>query len=224
MQRGNFNDFVTRFHDMRRTAKEKDDLRGAIFYKFVLNSAYGKFAQNPKAYQRYVIDSSDSDWRDAGYTAALIPDDLPGIRPEWEFILWEKPSPDFSRYNVATGASITGAARSVLLEAIANSERVIYCDTDSIICKNLRNVKFHDSELGAWKLEAEADEAMIGGRKLYALTKNGELVKMATKGVKIGIDEVREVCNGGTITYRRDAPTFGLDGSVKFIERKVRAT
>lgn len=222
--RGNFATFVDHYYNLRKQAKDSGDVFGTIFYKYILNSAYGKFAQNPEDYFEHVLDGPGSDWRDRGFEAALVPDVQDGFNREWDFILWRKKSADFSRYNVATGASITGAARAILMEAIAKADTPIYCDTDSIICKNLKGVEFDQSKLGAWKLEATADTAMIAGRKLYALTKKKELVKMASKGVKISVSEIERVCKGEVVQYQRDNPTFGLDGSVRYITRRIRMT
>jgi len=244
-------EFVDKYYQLRKQAKDSGDYFGTIFYKYILNSAYGKFAQNPDKYQEWKIDTIDSPEpsrgkRDKEWTEGVIAN--PGNR-RFEFKIWMRDSPDFSRYNIAVGASITGAARAVLLEAIASADTPVYCDTDSLICKGLR-AKVDSSELGAWKVEAEgAEVVMVAGRKLYAVArypklpprKRGhirsefgipvraaegpiECVKLASKGVEMDMDKIRRLCMGETVTYRRDAPTFHLDGSVTFIERRINMT
>lgn len=166
------------------------------------------------------------------------------------YIVWSKSSLDTSRYNVATGASITGAARSILLRGIATAKQPLYCDTDSIICKDLPLAKKDATELGAWKIEAEFDSAAIAGRKLYALFESrkenikklrdkandkkkfdksigsdGSLcVKQANKGVAVSAIDIWNVCCGDVIVSNRDAPSYKLDGSHNFISRRVRMT
>lgn len=52
--------------------------------------------------------------------------------------------------------------------------------------------------------------------------KYGLCVKQANKGVVMTAEEIVRTCMGETITCLRDAPSFKLDGSYKFISRKVR--
>src|SRR5271165_5214489 len=218
--RGTFEIFVDYFYSARNKAKvDGDDIR-ALFYKYILNSAYGKFAQDSSKYLEYCITDATLNLVQQFWRPIRI--DAVSRGAEETYIVWSrKPSTDFARmYNVATGASITGASRSVLMRTIAKSDTPLYCDTDSLICKSL-DVAHGDTELGAWKLECEADEVCIAGKKLYALFKDGVCVKQANKGVKISGEEIRSLCKGEQITYRRDAPSYHLDGSHSFIERRV---
>jgi hypothetical protein len=58
-----------------------------------------------------------------------------------DFCIWERPSPRRGGfYNIATAASITGAARANLLRNLSLSDRPIYCDTDSIICEDFSGI------------------------------------------------------------------------------------
>ena len=234
-----FEKFVSTFYNLRHDAKNCGDHIHALFYKYILNSAYGKFAQNPENYFDYQI-TLGHEFMDAPWMPETIYDSM-GNSPTG-YIVWKKPSKLTTRYNVATAASITGASRSILLDAIANSVNPIYCDTDSLICESL-NVKIHDSDLGAWKLETEAHKVCIAGKKLYAIfslhcpsCKNimthksnckhsfhlDGCSKQANKGVRITAKEIEAVCNGATVTSRRDAPSYKLDGSHNFITRNIK--
>lgn len=225
-QRSNFSGFVDHFYEKREQAKTTGDEMHGLFYKFVLNSAYGKFAQNSDKFMEYCISEGNENLTSKGWT----PYETDDISKERSYIIWKrKPQLSTERtarnYNVATGASITGAARAVLLSSIAQSESPIYCDTDSIVCKKLSGVKFHDKILGSWKEEATADTACIGGKKLYALfDAKRACVKQANKGVNLTPEEIRQVCKGQTIESKRIAPSFHLDGSYNFITRNVRMT
>ena len=225
-----FDKFVDHFYSQRLKAKAQvkaskagtDEYKQGkardLFYKLVMNAGFGKFAMNPEDFMDYIILEWD-DW----------PDD-----PEYkltyetqEWAIFGKPAKSKPYFNVATAASITGAARSVLLRALAVADDPIYCDTDSIICKNLpegKGIKISETYLGAWKIEKTADEIAIGGKKLYACWNKGEAVKWASKGVRLEPNEIREIAEGAEKTYRNPAPKFGFDGGAKFITRRVKAT
>lgn len=220
--RDSFAKFVDHFFESRNKAKAKGDDIRALFYKYILNSAYGKFAQDSSKYLEYTITDGSLSLMQQMWRPLSI--DVIDRGCQNAFIVWAR-TPDSTiakRYNVATGASITGAARSVLMRAIHKAKNPIYCDTDSLICEELPGVEIGASELGAWKLEAEADTACIAMKKLYALFQGKKCVKQANKGVKISPEQIREVCKGNEVIYKREAPSYHLDGSHSFIERKVR--
>lgn len=212
-----FAEFVDKFYNLRNVARENKDEIMALFYKFILNSAYGKFGQNPDNYRQYTITESGVDMHSDGW-------EMDTLEHGQRYIVWSKPTEDNSRFNVATGASITGASRAILLRAIVTAKRPIYCDTDSIICVDLPLTQKDASKLGAWKLEAECDSAAIAGRKLYALFNGETCVKQANKGVAVTAIDIWNICCGDTIESIRDAPSFKLDGSYNFIKRRVRMT
>jgi DNA polymerase elongation subunit (family B) len=230
--RSTFSEFVDSFYQRRNQAKSEGDSIHALFYKYVLNSAYGKFAQNTAKYFEYTITDGKVNLEPSGWLAHSI--ESIGDGAERTFIVWKRKPQQRNKqsglmepkrermYNVATGASITGASRAVLMDAIAQATDPIYCDTDSLICKKLTGVKIDENELGAWKLEATATQAYIAGKKLYALFNKQEVVKQANKGVKLSAEQIREVCKGAVIETKRDAPSFHLDGTHDFIKRKVR--
>jgi hypothetical protein len=215
-----FDEFVDKFYDLRMLAANSGDEIRKLFYKLVMNSAYGKFAQSSENYCEYRLTDQGTDLRGEGWEVSTIHGKVGNAEDGW--IVWEKPSLDESMFNVATGSSITGAARAQLMLAIAKSERPIYCDTDSLICEGL-DVKVGKG-LGEWKLEAECDRLAIGGKKLYALFKDGECVKQANKGVNITAEEIVRVCEGEEIECIRDAPSFKLNSRHVFVDRTVRMT
>lgn len=217
---GNFATFVNTTFEQRQIAKLSKDEIEAMLLKYELNSAYGKFAQSPENYKDQIICGPDvfmdGNWRVVSMT------DMDG-RPQNQFNVWERPSHNATRFNVATGASITGAARSVLMRAIAHSTNPVYCDTDSLLCERLAADK-DENKLGSWKCEAEIDTAAIAGKKLYAFFKDGKLVKKANKGFKITGEQILEVCQGKEVISYNDAPTFKLDGGMEFVKRTARMT
>lgn len=208
-----FDNFVSVFSREKIAAKKAHDKTGELFAKLILNSAYGKLAANPENYFDYQF-LMDGENIPCGWE---LDEDY-----GWMFLI-RRPSPirSSSYFDVATAASITGAARACLLRALATATEPIYCDTDSIICKAI-NLPISPTKLGAWKLEGEGDNALIISRKLYCVTQKKELVKSASKGVQLNLQNFVDLLKNGEYTYFRDAPNYKKDGSVKFTKRTVR--
>ena len=183
-----FREFVEHFFNKKLNAKLIGDLLRVLFYKLILNSAYGKFAQNAAKFRDWCITHGErlpAPWSEHF------------IHQNGSHIVWEKPCSRKSYYNVCIAASITGAARSVLMRAIRKATDPIYCDTDSITCKALPGVEIDDSKLGAWALETEGTRLAIAGKKIYAcFDANGKCVKKATKGAKLTPEEIVKVAGG----------------------------
>jgi DNA polymerase type B, organellar and viral len=188
------------------------DKEGRLFAKLILNSAYGKMAQNPENFKEYVI----------------VPvGEMPDGSFEWEYYdvfgtheIYRRPNPSTRGYiDVSIGASITSASRAVLAHALSQSTRAIYCDTDSIICENLES-DLHNTRLGAWKTEAVADKVYIAGKKLYTATLCGREVKSASKGVRLNSDQIKRVALGEQILWRSESPTFKFSGQ-SYIQRNI---
>ena len=212
-----FADYILHFYDARKTAKESGDKIKTIFYKFLLNNSFGKFAVNPANFKEYRLTDDTWEMRWEGFTLAQL-------IPEFNLLLWERPSEEFKYLNVGTGASITGAARSVLMRGLQGATNPMYCDTDCIICEDLQGVDLHPSNLGAWDTEKEGNRLAIAGRKLYALWDGASCVKYACKGVNITPEQIARIACGEVVTYERDAPTYRLSGAVEWLTRKVRTT
>lgn len=226
-RKATFAEFVDHFYGLRLEADANGDMLRKALYKLCLNSPYGKFALNPRKFRQWAM------------TIGEVPEPL--LSPEnpegWslhsqsgDLFIWSRPNPRKGGfYNVATAASITGAARANLLRNIALAKRPVYCDTDSIICEGFRG-ELNETELGGWKLEAEGDRCAIAGKKLYTVFNNAELVatgkaiKKASKGVRLTPAEIVQVCRGQEVVYQNPVPNFKLDGSAEFVTRRIRKT
>jgi hypothetical protein len=221
-QASTFELFVDKFHTLRREAQLKGDDIGALFYKYVGNSCYGKFAQSPDDYYNYMLTDDKTNLNPAHDPDGFYPCTLIGFAG---YILWKQANHSVKRYNVATGASITGAARSLLIRALAKAKRPMYCDTDSIVCEQLDGVPIDPTKIGHWKIEKTGDRMAIAGRKLYALFDGKECVKLASKGVHLTPDEILSVAKGKLVTWKKDAPTFNFKThSATYITRTVKMT
>jgi DNA polymerase elongation subunit (family B) len=188
--------------------------------KLYLNGPYGKFAFDYRNYkaQHYVNYA-------AGFEAAENYSDGMNRKnevktPDGQIIcaICETGEMTETYYNVATAASITAAARGVLLRALMTCKNPIYCDTDSILCEDIGNSVPVSSdgkkELGWWKLEAECDRVSVAGRKLYALWKGDKVVKLAAKGYSLVTDkkDIEQMRNAGRLI---DAAIAGESTEIK---------
>lgn len=212
-----FSDFVLHFFNARNLAKKSGDSMRVLFYKFILNSAYGKFALNPENYYSWYVSKTTKAPGDEWQLDSMV---------QGKYYVWKKPGKTYSwnLKNIATAASITGAARSILLSAISKSLNVLYCDTDSIICEKFAGGTLSNTQLGGWKPEGEGNLAAIAGKKMYAIFSGDKCIKQANKGVDLTPVEILKICKGEDVITFRDAPSFKRDGSAKFISRTVRMT
>lgn len=211
-----FAHYIDKFFALRSEAKARGDEIGRLAFKYLLNSGYGKFAQNPRDFKEYQLAPYGKNVR--GF--------------DWEndfgdISLWSRSSytPGRGFYDVATGASITGYVRAMLWRAICRSKGVIYCDTDAMICR-ASQVPQGDA-LGRWKLEGIVKRAAIAGKKLYgvewAKPQAGERYKIASKGARLDWPELLRLCAGERIIWENHAPTFSINGA-HFIRREIEST
>lgn len=235
--RTNFAKFVRPLYDERQVIKAKlnamreagligtteyDELvKDDMFMKFLLNNGYGKFAQNPRRYKENYVTEVGGEPEDGADAWCGSP-----LRMCEDYWIWQRPSPSDRFNNVATGASITGAARSVLLDAICNSVDPVYCDTDSLICRELTDVKIHKTELGAWDLETEMSEIIVCGKKLYGYTKtsDGKQVTKAKGSSQLGYDKIERLFNGETVDSISFGVTLTKAGDQYYMKRRINAT
>ena len=195
--------------------------RDYIFFKLLQNNAYGKFAQNPRRFKEYFITDIDGEpENDEGQPWGDFPAELCG-----DYAIWHRPIKTMRFNNVGTAASITGAARSVLLRARTAAIDPIYCDTDSLICRGLPGFNLDPSALGAWDCEAELTKVMIAGKKLYGYEKTDGAQKIRCKGgAGLTWELLEQVTGGDVVTLNARAPTLTRRGDQRYIDRRIRAT
>lgn len=222
-----FGDYIQHFFDMKAEAKRNDDKFKYMVSKLMMNSLYGKFAQDSLKFKDVVLgDPISKDLREMGWAPGEMVN--PNIR------IFSKPShyiqedgtwnkePKFN--NVATASSITGCCRALLWRSILKTEKPVYCDTDSIICADGSALPVSEN-LGDWEIEGDnITKVAVAGKKMYATFQGEREYKIASKGARLTATQILRIAQGEEITYRFDAPTFRLGNTPQFVERKIRAT
>ena len=242
-----FDGFVDHFYNERVRTTDKAH---KLFLKFILNSAYGKTGQDPRKFREYALCVDPFDTR-ALVAEGFESDTLLSREPFFE--LWSKPSPinDWSFFNVGIAASITSAARANMMRGLSASTDPVYCDTDSVICRQF-NGDIDESRLGAWKQETwkpftgkeswrteekfrtapsepiKADYIAIGGRKCYCLyNKVGKRIipiKWASKGGDLTPQQIINIAEDKSYHQVNEAPTFSFTSGSSFVHRTFRKT
>jgi DNA polymerase elongation subunit (family B) len=226
-----------RIHQREDTSEYEELKKQDLFLKYLLNNSYGKFAQNPRNFKEYYYtDAGEKPPKDWMEFLKDCDDEtrhkfsMPVERAE-TFEIWAKPSPGRRFNNVGTASSITGAARAVLLDAMQRAREPIYCDTDSLICRDLVGVDLDVSKLGAWKHEATFDRVIIAGRKLYACEVQGypdgheKRIKIRSKGATgLVWRDFEKMLDNEIITTLNKAPTISKTGHQEYLRRNIRAT
>lgn len=234
----NFAGYVDHWFRYKAMHNKKTQPMEYTIGKIMMNSLYGKLAQNPARYFDYkiVLAGTKID-AEEGWTLEHEYDNHEIHRREslWKYkFTYGKDWVSRNIYkNVATGASVTGCTRALLLRSMhkIGISNVIYTDTDSIICHTGYDKLSIGEALGQWEIEAEnCPVGHFAGKKLYGirLPHDGpdgkSAYKIASKGAKLTFAEIAEITKGSTITWRSDAPHFSLGGKADFVVRNIRST
>lgn len=223
--------FVDHYYKLRQDNKKVGDPVEYVF-KIILNSAYGKFGQDPGNYSEIVFalpgDKPDDDL-DTHTAWARV-----GVTEDGLNVIWEREKligpEDRVFINVATAASITGASRATLIDAIGAvidaGGAVHYCDTDSIVFEGDATMDL-GNDLGQWKVEETLDRIVIAGPKLYALRistgKKAGKYKMASKGVKASPEQIINLVGGvADLVYCPDIGSFDKAGVYRTVKRTIK--
>ena len=154
-------DVFTNYLDKWKTIKETtQDAVEKQIAKLMMNSLYGKFGQKDSRIKKKVVGADLLDGR-------ILYDNI------------EEEAP----YKFRPIASyITSMSRCVLIKAIQeNAENFVYCDTDSLYLKDLKeakNIPISSNIIGNWKFESHYTRFKCIKPKCYIkLTDDGKLVR-----------------------------------------------
>lgn len=226
-----FQRFVSRLYQLRL---DNPDTPLSLLCKYLMNSLYGKWGQNPIREKIIVCESIDelvSLIDENGAIVRPINDDL-GIMS-----LEQETTVNFEHVGIA--GTITSYARSVLYDGLlAAGDRLIYCDTDSVHLDGPFDRRLVGAKLGEYKKEFEG-EGVYCGKKLYALRDSKGREKVRAKGVSVGgrngaglgFDDLYRVSQGEAIRAEFSRPptpkeVFAGKTACKFTprHRTVKAT
>lgn len=162
-KRGLFKDYIDYWMNIKETTT------GAMrqLAKLMLNSLYGRFAMNPRAYNKYPIN-------DNGVVKYVMWTEDNAKKYPWI------PEPELrDPVYTAMGAFITAYARNKTIRAgQAVYDRFIYADTDSLHLIGTEipdGLEVHPSHLGAWKNEGEfVDSKFIRAKTYMETVDNGD--------------------------------------------------
>jgi len=235
-----FRDYVQHWYDYKRSWEKKTNPIQYTIGKIMMNSLYGKTAQNIASYFDYVICPAGTPVNETeGWTLYTENPKHEIHRREslWKYkyrygVGWTNQK---LYHNVASGASITGYCRAALLRAMhgVGIENVIYCDTDSIICKAGTETGglAIGPALGEWEIEDScAPIGYFAGKKLYGIrlsrvkSDGSPAYKIACKGSRLMFHQFAALISGKKIAWKSETPTFHLDGSYDYLEREITAT
>lgn len=258
----NFKAYVNHWYEYKNTHSAKDESGKRIHPneyttgKYMMNSLYGKLSQNPARYFDYMIVRGGTPLDEKN--GWQLGPEYEGHEIHMRNSLWKYKNELGSQWkakaiynNVATGASITGFTRAHLLRAqcMIGRHHIIYCDTDSLFCKEGAPIDVLPctDQLGDWEIEdRRAPVGHFAGKKLYGVTTSKidketgkHIQKIASKGSKLAYDQIEAIMRGETIKWESDAPSFSLrsgkipsfqremspvDTEKLFVVRKIRAT
>ncbi len=177
-----FSDFIHTFYSLRQEAKEKRDKVRDEFFKIILNSLYGKFAQKKILSKRIdtydgLLHNGEADTRDGKIKFI-------GGQAFQE----ERTDEPCTHTFIAISGCITSYARAYMYKILAHvpPSQLIYCDTDSIFTTlnsdDMRQIVDIDSKrLGCLKIEHINKTLEMRGNKDYTIYDTTQPLLFITK-------------------------------------------
>jgi len=213
----NFQSFINTFYEEKNNSQKGSP--EYLFAKLIMNSGYGKFGMDSRKFKEYKILEFGED---PNTKADVETGDLWTLYCDYpDYSVYERPNPTDKFYNVATAASITGFVRAYLWRHICASKEPLYCDTDSLICREFSGKI--GTELGEWDLECELSEAYIAQRKMYAVkVKDSDDWKTASKGVRLTWQQIKHGVETQTVlNVVKESPAFSVKYGQRFFNKNI---
>lgn len=174
-----FTDFVNDFYSKKSSGKGAEKL----FYKFILNSLYGKFGES-KHTKRDYFEAEKLLTKINEVESKNYPYKIEQLGRNYYYIDYEQVDKDPPIHQIYSICSyITSAARIELLRnLLLNEDKVVYCDTDSMAIEGEYTGEITD-ELGGWSYENYTITKIIGNK--FYKTDKGLKAKGIPKSAKI---------------------------------------
>lgn len=164
-----FGEYINYWGNRKATATGPRRLIAKLF----LNNLYGKFATRPDPVTKMpaVIDDCD-------HVIMVDSDKYPAIDDEGELTTVDMSTKAPDPVYIPIAVFCTAYARDTLLRAaLANRDRFVYCDTDSLHLIGTdvpEGIPIDDSKLGNWKIEGIFSHARHLRAKTYVWDLNGQ--------------------------------------------------
>lgn len=191
-----FRDFVTFFWQERSKAKLIDDKAGALFYKLLLNSLYGKFGQKMEGWEIIgkAKEGQSGYWRDFDMDTMKWHSFRAVLDVVQEMKRYEEAYHSFP----AVASHVTSWARQYLWELmlIAGRDNVYYCDTDSLFINNVgaSNLEsmHNNTQLGMLSNKGIYNRVEIKGPKSYTLDDKTTLKGIRKNAIQIAPNKYKQ--------------------------------
>ena len=189
-----FQDYIKDFYDKRKEAKKHDSIY-ALFYKYFLNSLYGKFGQYNIILKR---GESIEDKEVIDEFTEVYKDQKTGEQKHRKILIfngyqWSNETEGESFYSApAIAGAVTAFGRIEMFKALktAGFKNIYYMDTDSIFLneegyKNIESASLiSETELGLFKIEEVCKRIKINNVKDYEYTTDTKTVRKL-KGINL---------------------------------------
>jgi len=177
--KGFFNDFVNDFYFKKNNSQGAEKL----FYKFILNSLYGKFGEN-KHTKRIYIKASQLNKNVKYLQKVKAKFKIEQLKRGYYYIDYIKENDKPPIHQIFSLCSyITSTARIKLNEnLIKNENQVVYCDTDSMAIQGKYKGEVSNN-LGSWSYENYVIQRIVGNK--FYKTDKGLKAKGVPKSAKL---------------------------------------
>jgi len=185
-----FTDYVEYFYNLRQQYKNDGNRIYEQLCKYFMNALYGKFGQQRTLSEEKQDITFDGYYREPYYD--LVTMERVMLTKMFNKLWTEEGKINAKNTFVAIPAHITEYGRLLLWDTIqkAQAESIVYCDTDSVIGKNIIQDAFkkeiNDKELGKLKLEYSTNNLTIHGCKDYETDHHVKIKGIPKSALKIG--------------------------------------
>lgn len=182
-------EYAETLYEMRRPLDESDPMRTIL--KLLLNSLYGKFAEQSEKQALYINPGAEFFQRNIKREMVM-----PGV---WLAI----EEAEVEHVHVPIAMHITGIARRNLYRYMDRSRESYYCDTDGFAC-SLDSIFQTGDKLGDLKLEKVIREGLFLAPKLYTmLTDKGKRIVKGKGFSKMSYEDFLRLEEGDNVEIER---------------------
>lgn len=189
-----FIEFVTDFYGKRIEAQKEKDTFLSDSLKLILNNLYGKFGQGNTYNKMFKIkNKSELKVNDQLLDNGMVTREVVQNYPKHSNMIWAALITAYGRHKLWCAMD----------KVIKSGATLIYCDTDSVIYKNKKNLFDDSSKLGELKLEGVFKYAHFKLPKMYKLINAENIIKYKAKGIPNKDNNQKEFFETGKTKFQR---------------------